>query len=96
MAHLVFFDIGVKECCIITGSLEVSPEGDPVLIVGDHLLGVRVDQLLLHGMLSGVLGHLLVLLEPVAGPQLEGLDVLRTNHHTVVYAWILLKSLLSF
>ena len=60
------------------------PEWKPIFIVGENLLAIWIDQPLSLEMLSGVLGHLLVLLEPIAGPQLEGLEVLRTDQHTVV------------
>ena len=62
----------------------MSPDWKPISIVSEHLLAVWIDQPLSLVILPGVLGHLLVLLEPVAGPQLEGLEVLRTDHHTVV------------
>ena len=60
------------------------PEWKPIFIVGENLLAIWIDQPLSLEMLSGVLGHLLVLLEPIAGPQLEELEVLRTDQHTVV------------
>ena len=71
VANVVILDVRVDKIGIITGRLEVRPDGDPVLVVVHHLDTVGIDDLLLLEVPPGVLGDLLVLLEHVAGPQLE-------------------------
>ena len=53
----------------------MSPEGIPILVISEHFLAVWVDQPLSLEKLPG---------EPVPRPQLKGLEVLGTDHHTVV------------
>ena len=66
MAHVIIVDVSINVGCIVTSRFEVSPEGEPVLIVVNHLDAIGIDDLLLLEIPPGVLGHLLVLLEPVA------------------------------
>ena len=84
MAHVVIFDVSINVRYIVTGRFEVRPNWELVLTVVNHLDAIGIDDLLLLKVPPGVLGHLLVLLEPVARPQLEGFEVLGADHHSMI------------
>ena len=93
MAHIEF---RFEKSVIAAVGLHVGPDEEPVIRVVTHADTVGIEHPLLHKVLPDVLGPPYVLLEPIAGPDLEGLLLTGADHHRPVYvvldSWLCLES----
>ena len=82
MAHIEF---RFEKSVIAAVGLHVGPDGETDIRVIPHADTVGIEHPLLLEVLPDVLEPLHVLLEPVAGPDLEGLLLTGADHHRPVY-----------